>query len=83
MPIVSTSSRGQIVIPREIRKRLKLVPGKKLLIKVEGDHAILRPLPDNPVDYYCGFFAGDESLTEALKEEREKDREREAEKTAG
>ncbi len=83
MPIVSTSNRGQIVIPKEVRKRLKLLPGKKLLIKVEGDHAILRPLPDNPVDYYCGFLTGEGSLTEALMEEREKDREREAEKTAG
>ena len=87
MPIVTTSNRGQIVIPKEVRKRLKLLPGKKLLIKVEGDHAILRPLPDNPVDYYCdyycGFFAGDLSLTEALLEEREKDRDREAEKIAG
>jgi AbrB family looped-hinge helix DNA binding protein len=83
MPIVTTSNRGQIVIPKEVRKRLKLIPGKKLLIKVEGDHAILLPLPDNPVDYYCGFFSGDASLTEALLEEREKDRDREAEKVAG
>ena len=83
MPIVTTSNRGQIVIPKEVRKRLKLLPGNKLLIKVEGDHAILRPLPDNPVDYYCGFFAGDLSLTEALIEERERDRGREAEKIAG
>ncbi len=50
---------------------------------IEGDHAILRPLPDNSVDYYCGFFARDLSLTEALLEEREKDRDREAEKIAG
>jgi AbrB family looped-hinge helix DNA binding protein len=83
MPIVTTSNRGQIVIPKEVRKRLKLLPGKKLLIKVEGDHAILRPLPDNPVDYYCGFFTGDLSLTEALLEVRERDREREAEKATG
>lgn len=83
MPIVSTSSRGQLVIPKEVRKRLKLLPGQKLLIKIEGDHAVLRPLPDNPVDYYCGFFAGDTSLTEALMEERKKDGEREAEKAAG
>jgi AbrB family looped-hinge helix DNA binding protein len=83
MPIVTTSNRGQIVIPKEVRKRLKLLPGNKLLIKVEGDHAILMPLPDKPVDYYCGFFAGDLSLTEALLEEREKDRDREAEKITG
>jgi AbrB family looped-hinge helix DNA binding protein len=37
-----------MVIPKEVRKRLKLLPGKKLIIKVEGDHAIVLPLPDNP-----------------------------------
>jgi AbrB family looped-hinge helix DNA binding protein len=34
MAVVTTSSRGQIVIPKEIRERLEIVPGRKLLIKV-------------------------------------------------
>jgi AbrB family looped-hinge helix DNA binding protein len=38
MAVVTTSSRGQIVIPKEIRERLEIVPGRKLLIKAEGDH---------------------------------------------
>lgn len=83
MQVVRTSNRGQIVIPKEIRKQLNLTPGKKLLIKVEKDHAILRPLPDDPVDYYCGIFAGESSLLEALVDERGKDRERESKKSIG
>ena len=36
MPIVITaSSCGQIVIPKDIRKALQIVPGKKLSIKEE------------------------------------------------
>jgi len=52
MPIVITSIRGQIVIPKEIRKQLKIVSGKKLSIKLENDHIRLTPLPNDPVDYF-------------------------------
>jgi AbrB family looped-hinge helix DNA binding protein len=83
MAIVTTSSRGQIVIPKEIRKQLQIVPGKKLLIKAEEDYAIIKPLPDNPVEHFCGIFKGGSSLTKALLRERRKERTRESKKIAG
>ncbi|MBW1725645.1 MAG: AbrB/MazE/SpoVT family DNA-binding domain-containing protein [Deltaproteobacteria bacterium] len=83
MPIVTTSSRGQIVIPKEIRKKLKIVPGKKLSIKIQNDHVCLTPLPDDPVDYFCGIFEEKDSLTQALMDQRQKDKDRESKKTAG
>jgi len=83
MPVVTTSSRGQIVIPKEIREQLEIVPGKKLLIKAEGDHAIIKPLPDDPVDHFCGIFKDGSSLTKALLAERRRERKRESKKTTG
>jgi AbrB family looped-hinge helix DNA binding protein len=80
MSVVITSSRGQIVIPKDIRKRLQIVPGKKLLIKAERDQVIITPLPDDPVDYFCGFFEDRSSLTKALIDERRRDRRRESKK---
>ena len=82
MPIVTTSKRGQIVIPRDVRKQLRIIPGKKLLIKTEGDHAIITPLPDDPVEHFCGIFSGKPSLTKALLEERRAERKHEAKKSA-
>lgn len=82
MPIVTTSNRGQIVIPKEVRKRLKIVPGKKLLIKIEGDHIFITPLPDDPVEHFCGIFKEGPSLTTALLNERRKDRTRGSKKSA-
>ena len=73
MPVVTTSSRGQIVIPRDIRKQLQIVPGKKLVVKVEGEHAVITSLPDDPVESFYGFFEGGGSLTKALLDERRKD----------
>ena len=83
MTVVTASSRGQIVIPKEIRERLEIVPGKKLLIKAEGDHLIIKPLPNDPVDHYCGIFKGRSSLTKALLNERRRERKRESKKTTG
>jgi AbrB family looped-hinge helix DNA binding protein len=83
MAVVITSSRGQIVIPREIRKKLHIVPGKKLLVKIEADQAVLVPLPDDPVEEFCGIFKDGPSLTKALLAERKKEREREEKKAAG
>ncbi len=80
MSVVTTSSRGQIVIPRDVRKQLQIVPGKKVLIRAEGDRAILFPLPDDPVDHFCGIFQKGTSLTRALLDERGKERAREAKK---
>jgi len=74
MNIVSTSSRGQVVIPKDIRNELRIGPGKKLLIKIEGDHAIILPLPDDPVEHFCGYFKDRSSLTKALLDERKRDR---------
>ncbi len=83
MAIVTASNRGQIVIPKDIRKQLQIVPGKKLLLKAEGDHVIITPLPDDPVEYFCGFFKDRSSLTKALIDERRKDRNRESKKIVG
>ena len=80
MSVVTTSSRGQIVIPKDVRKQLHIGPGKKILVRAEGDRAILFPLPDNPVDHFCGIFQKGSSLTEALLDERRKERAREAKK---
>jgi AbrB family looped-hinge helix DNA binding protein len=83
MNVVTASSRGQIVIPKEIRRRLNIVAGKKLAIKIEGDHVLLTPLPDDPIEAFCGIFENASSLTKALTEQREKDRQHEEKKIAG
>jgi AbrB family looped-hinge helix DNA binding protein len=80
--VITVSGKGQIVIPREVRRRLQIVPGRKLLIKVEGDAAIMTPLPDDPVEHFCGIFKEGASLTEGLLEERRKERDDEGRKVA-
>ncbi len=75
MPIVKTSSKCQIVIPKQIREKLGIEPGKRILFRLVGDHAEIVPLPDDPVKAMRGMLKSDTSLAEELLKERRRDNE--------
>jgi AbrB family looped-hinge helix DNA binding protein len=83
MAIVKTLAQGQIVIPAEIRKKIGLKPGRKVLVTLVDERRVaIEPVPDDPIDAACGMFQGDDSLARALLEERRKDYAREEKKFA-
>jgi len=43
--IVRLSSKGQLVIPGDVRLRLGLRPGTKLALFSDGAHILLKPVP--------------------------------------
>ena len=73
MSIVKTSSKGQIVIPKDIREKLGITPGKRLLFRVIENHAEITPLPDDPIKEMRGILRGGKSMAKALLKERQKD----------
>ncbi|MBM3306457.1 MAG: AbrB/MazE/SpoVT family DNA-binding domain-containing protein [Candidatus Aminicenantes bacterium] len=80
MPAVVTSAKGQVVIPKKERDRIGLRPGMRVSVTAVGDHIEIRPIPENPVEHFHGFFKKGPSLTKALLDERRKDRRREDKK---
>jgi AbrB family looped-hinge helix DNA binding protein len=81
VPIVTLSSKGQLVIPKEIREALGIKPGKKVVFKRVKDHLVeILPIPEDPVKHFCGIFKKGSSLTKALLKEREGDKKREEKK---
>jgi AbrB family looped-hinge helix DNA binding protein len=42
----TVSTTGQIVLPAEVRKRLRLVKGEHLSVEIRGDSVVLRPLAE-------------------------------------
>ena len=47
MPIAILTSKGQMTIPKEVRNALNLKPHEKVIIVVEGDQAVIKPLKGN------------------------------------
>ncbi len=65
---VILSPKYQVVIPKEVRKRLKLRSGQRLQIIVRGGTITL--VPDYPLKELRGLFRG--MRTEGLREEGER-----------
>lgn len=49
------SSKSQIVVPAEVRRKLGLKPGDEIIVEVEGDHAVLRKCSKSPLEALLAF----------------------------
>ncbi len=67
------STKGQLVIPAEIREALNLKPGTRIVVSRQRNHIVLRPVNKQLVDELRGITAGGPSGTEMLLKERRED----------
>ncbi|MFP4391251.1 MAG: AbrB/MazE/SpoVT family DNA-binding domain-containing protein [Desulfohalobiaceae bacterium] len=74
---VTVSSKGWVVIPAPLRRKIRLRPGMKMTIQEIEGKIILEPQTEDPVDILFGKLAGQASLTQALLEDRAEERNRE------
>jgi len=77
MAVVKTSSKGQIVIPAEIRKKLGIKPGQHVNLVLADGKAVITPLPEDPIKALRGALKGKPSMTKALLQDRKREIERE------
>lgn len=77
MNIAIVTTKGQIVIPSKIRRRLNIKKGTKLYIEEKGDDLCLKPITSDYFKKLAGVLSTRGKLTKALVEERAKDKERE------
>jgi AbrB family looped-hinge helix DNA binding protein len=81
--------KGQVVIPKQIRDRLHLKPGDRLLVHDEQDEVRIRKAVGSPAERRAilerlrGALAGGPSLTAGLEAERRLEREREDRDSTG
>lgn len=72
-----TSSKGQVVIPKEYRDKLGIKAGERVGISIVADHVEIYTLPEDPVEEICGIFSEGSSLVDALLEDRRREKEHE------
>jgi AbrB family looped-hinge helix DNA binding protein len=52
------SSKNQITLPVAMVRQLGLRPGRRLMLRLEDDRIILRPEPEDWVEYFRGSMKG-------------------------
>lgn len=73
MQTMNVLSKGQIVIPAEIRHRYGIKPGTPVEIREVGDHLELYLLPSDPIVAFRGSLKTTDSLAKHLIEEHRQD----------
>ena len=68
--ITTVSTKGQFVIPSEMRDLLGIAPGSRIAVTQDGSRIVLEPVSEELVDRTRGLFSGKPSLSEELKRER-------------
>jgi AbrB family looped-hinge helix DNA binding protein len=76
------TSKGQLVIPAKIRRKLGIKPGTKICF-VEREHEVLfQPVTKEHIRNLAGMLKGTSSATGELLKQRKLDKEREDKKFA-
>ena len=66
LEVTSLSTKGQIVIPNEIREKMKLGPGSKLIIIQEGENILLKPIKTPKMNQFEKIIAIGDKFREEL-----------------
>ncbi len=73
MPIVTSTIKGQIVIPAEIRARFKIKKDTKINVYDDGKRIIVEPIPNDPIQKGRGMLKTKGKILRALVEDRKKE----------
>ncbi len=74
MPVVTLSSKGQIVLPHEIRQALGLQKGDRLRVTLEDDRLVLTRVPlarKQNWQHWRGCLSGTQALQEHMAQHTE------------
>jgi AbrB family looped-hinge helix DNA binding protein len=77
MSVAHLSQKGQILVPKQLRRKLGLKPGAKVHLAEEEGRLVLTPVPADPIEAATGFLKGRFSLTQDLRRERREEARRE------
>jgi len=65
--ITTVSTKGQFVIPSDIRQSLGIKPGTRVAVTLEGSRIVLEPVTEELVDKTRGMLKGKAHLADDLR----------------
>jgi AbrB family looped-hinge helix DNA binding protein len=71
--VVTSTVKGQIVIPADIRKKFNIKRGSRVNVYDEGNRIIVEPLPDDPIQEGRGMLKTQGRILKALVADRKKE----------
>ena len=77
MDAAYVTTKGQLVIPARIRRKLGIKPGTKVCFVERGGEILFQPVTKEYIRSVCGMLKSTTSVTQELLTERKKDKERE------
>lgn len=77
MDAAYVTTKGQLVIPARIRRKLGIKPGTKVCFVERGGEILFQPVTKEYIRSVCGMLKSTTSVTQELLADRKKDKERE------
>ena len=71
------TTKGQLVIPARIRRKLGIKPGTKVCFVERGGEILFQPVTREYIRSVCGMLKNTTSVTQELLTDRKKEKERE------
>jgi AbrB family looped-hinge helix DNA binding protein len=71
------TTKGQLVVPAKLRRKLGIKPGTKVCFVERGNEILFQPVTKEYIRSMCGMLKSETSATEELLEERARDKKRE------
>ena len=68
------SSKGQVILPSEIRKKINIQKGTKFIIEINNDRIILTPINKEFFKELAGSISEEGKLLKALALEKEREK---------
>jgi len=75
--VAYVTTKGQLVIPARIRRKLGIKPGTKVCFVERGGEILFQPVTKEYIRSVCGMLKSNTSVTQELLTDRKKDKERE------
>lgn len=80
MEAAYVTTKGQLVIPARIRRKLGIKPGTKVCFVEREGEILFQPVTKEYIRSVCGMLKSATSVTQELLADRKKDKEREEDK---